>query len=332
MQFTRRDFKIANGFPGTSLPHLDPVGPEGGRASQAAERLLVVGKGTEEGAGKLDLAASPGSQPAGPVGHEGVVTRGAYTVTGLSDGLFINAEDEIGMRDLAAKLPFLDLRQIASVALVLDHLEGPARPATTDVAPDLAGHAAGCARRRAAAGIHRDRRAVAVDADQAIAVQISRFRLGWGGGVLRATLSGEPEDPAGVRMIIIGLQPRGELAIAGAPGCRMKVALREEMTAQKVALKAEHFARRLLYPPDFLKMEQALIQCRVEITQRFRKAFGVAGRQPDKRHHKAGKKGFDQACAHSAFRVPIGIAAHFIRVCLREPTNRQRRAVFAVAT
>ena len=112
----------------------------------------------------------------------------------------------------------------------------------------------------------------------------------------------------------------------------MKIALRKKMTAQKITLKPEHLARRLLHPADFLKMEQALIQCRVEITQRFRKAFGVAGRQPDKRHHKAGKKGFDQACAHSAFRFPIGIAAHFIRVCLREPTNRQRRAVFAVAT
>ena len=207
MKFTRRDFKIANGFRGTPLPHLDPVGPEGGGASQAAERLLIVGKGAEEGAGKLDPAASPGSQPAGPVGHEGIVTRGAYPVARLTDGLFINAEDEIGVRDLAAKLPFLDLRQIASVAFVLDHLEGPARPATTDVAPDLAGHAACRPRRRAAAGIHRDRRAVAVDADQTIAVQISGFRFGRGGGILRATLSGEPEDPAGVRMVVIGLQP-----------------------------------------------------------------------------------------------------------------------------
>ena len=112
----------------------------------------------------------------------------------------------------------------------------------------------------------------------------------------------------------------------------MKIALRKKMTAQKIALKPEHLARRLLHPADFLKVEQALIQCRVEIAQRFRKLSGLAGRQPGKRHHQAGKKGFDQACAHSAFRVPIGIAAHFIRVCLRGPTNRRRQAVFAVAT
>ena len=97
--------------------------PESGGASQAAERLLIVGEGAEEGAGKPDPATAPGSQTTGPVGHEGIVARGANPVAGLTDGLVINAENEIGMRNLAAKLPFLALRQIPPVTLILDHLQ-----------------------------------------------------------------------------------------------------------------------------------------------------------------------------------------------------------------
>ena len=74
-------------------------------------------------------------------------TANADAVARLPDGFVINTKNEIGMRNLATKLRFLLLCQIASVAVVLDHLERAAWPATPDAAADFTGDAACCARR-----------------------------------------------------------------------------------------------------------------------------------------------------------------------------------------
>ena len=87
------------------------------------------------------------------------------------------------------------------------------------------------------------------------------------------------------------------------------------MAAKQVILEAEHLARCLFHPAGFLKMEQALIQRRVEIAQGCGKPAGMTGWQPGQRHHQAGSQSFDQSCAHGRLQTPFAIAPHFIRVC-----------------
>ena len=138
----------------------------------------------------------------------------ADAVARLPDGLVIDTENEIGVRDLAAKLRFFLLCQVTAVALVLDYLEGAGRPAAPDRAPDLAGHTACGAGRGASGRVERYRRPVVIGAGQPEAVQISGLRCLRRGRVLRAPLLREPEDAAGVRVVVIGLQPARQFAIA----------------------------------------------------------------------------------------------------------------------
>ena len=56
----------------------------------------------------------------------------ADAVARLPDGLVIDTENEIGVRDLAAKLRFFLLCQVTAVALVLDYLEGAGWSAAPD--------------------------------------------------------------------------------------------------------------------------------------------------------------------------------------------------------
>ena len=214
MQFPRRDLQITHRLIRAARAHFGPMRPEGGGAAKRREQRLITGKRAEQRAGKLNLATPPGGKPASPIGHERAVTGRANAMPGLTDRLVIDAEDEIGMRNLAAKLALFLFCQITPVALILDHLQRAAWPAPPDSAPHLAGHAPGGARRGPSPCIHRNSRAIAAAAAQTITVQIARFRRFWCGGILWPALFCQPEDAAGIGMIVIGLQPRGQLAVA----------------------------------------------------------------------------------------------------------------------
>ena len=95
--------------------------PESSGSPKIGEGCLLVGEGAEEGSCQLYITTPPGGQPAGPVGHMRVGTAYANAMPGLPNGLVINTEDEIGMRNLASKLRLFLLCQIASVTFVFDH-------------------------------------------------------------------------------------------------------------------------------------------------------------------------------------------------------------------
>ena len=208
------DVQIAHGLVRTAGAHFGAVRPEGGGGAKIGKGRFLVGKGAEERSGKFDLAASPGRQPARPVCHMRVRSTDADAVAGLPYGLVIDAEDKIGMRDLAAKLCLFLLCQITPIALVLDYLQRTGRPATADGAAHLAGHAPCRPRRGPPARIKRDRRPVAACRRQTEAVQIAGLRRSRRGRVLRAAFLGKPEDTACVRVIVVALQPSRQLAIA----------------------------------------------------------------------------------------------------------------------
>ena len=213
MKLTRGDLQVTNGLFRTALTHFRAMRPERGGAAKRREQLVIIGQSAEKPAGKLGLPAPPGGKSASPIGHESPVAGRTNSVAGLPDGLVIDAKNKIGMRNLAAQLSLFLFREVAAVALILDNFERAAWPAAPNGAPHLAGHPPGCTRRGPATRIDRDRRAVTATAAEPITIQIARFGRRRRGGVFRPTLFGQPENAAGIGMIVIEFQPGGELAV-----------------------------------------------------------------------------------------------------------------------